>query len=103
MNMVAGVPSGTLEPMFKTLFRYSRVSSRHANGPLAQERSTFLSHLQSQGVPRSTLLRYATEVPIRIEAETMELSLFYKGFAHLVYFLARAYGHFGFRHPGWEI
>ena len=48
--------------MFKTLFRYSRVSSRHANGPLAQERSTFLSHLQSQGVPRSTLLRYASEL-----------------------------------------
>ena len=39
--MVAGVPSGTLKPMFKTLFRYSRCSSRHANGPLAQERSTF--------------------------------------------------------------
>ena len=48
--------------MFKTLFRYSRVSSRHANGPLAQERSTFLSHLQTQGVPRSTLLRYASEL-----------------------------------------
>jgi site-specific recombinase XerD len=62
MNMVAGVPSGTLKPMFKTLFRYSRVSSRHANGPLAQERSTFLSHLQTQGVPRSTLLRYASEL-----------------------------------------
>ena len=62
MNMVAGVPSGTLKPMFKTLFRYSRVSSRHANGPLAQERSTFLSHLQTQGVPRSSLLRYASEL-----------------------------------------
>ena len=48
--------------MFKTLFRYPRVSSRHANGPLAQERSTFLSHLQTQGVPRSTLLRYASEL-----------------------------------------
>ena len=48
--------------MFQTLFRYPRVSSRHANGPLAQERSTFLSHLQTQGVPRSTLLRYASQL-----------------------------------------
>jgi len=62
MNMAGGILSGTLEAMFKTLFRYSRVSSRHANGPLAQERSTFLSHLQTQGVPRSTLLRYASEL-----------------------------------------
>jgi hypothetical protein len=44
-----------------------------------------------------------TEVPIGIEAETRRLSLFYKGFAHLVDFLARAYGHFGFRHRGWKI
>ena len=48
--------------MFQTLFRYPRVSSRHASGPLAQERSTFLSHLQTQGVPRSTLLRYASQL-----------------------------------------
>ena len=48
--------------MFQRLFRYPRVSSRHANGPLAQERSTFLSHLQTQGVPRSTLLRYASQL-----------------------------------------
>ena len=33
----------------------------------------------------------------------MRLSLFYKGFAHLVDFLARAYGHFGFRHRAREI
>jgi hypothetical protein len=46
---------------------------------------------------------FPTEVPMGIGAETMELSLFYKGFAHLVDFLARAYGHFGFRHPGWEV
>jgi hypothetical protein len=44
-----------------------------------------------------------TEVPLRFEAETLDLSLFYKGFAHLVDFLARAYGHFGFRHRAWEI
>jgi integrase/recombinase XerD len=48
--------------MFKILFRYPRVSSRHANGPLAMERRTFLSHLQTQGVPRSTLLRYASHL-----------------------------------------
>src|ERR1051326_8155175 len=48
--------------MFKTLFRYPRVSARHANGPLANERRTFLSHLQTQGVPSSTLLRYASQL-----------------------------------------
>ena len=48
--------------MFKTLFRYPQVSSRHANGPLAKERRTFLLHLQTQGVPRSTLLRYASQL-----------------------------------------
>jgi site-specific recombinase XerD len=48
--------------MFRTLFRYPRVSSRHANGPLAEERRTFLLHLQTQGVPRSTLLRYASQL-----------------------------------------
>lgn len=48
--------------MFKTLFRYSRVSSRHANGPLAEQRRTFLNHLQTQGVPRTTLLRYASQL-----------------------------------------
>ena len=48
--------------MFKTLFRYPRVFLRHVNGPLAQERSTFLSHLQTQGTPRSTLLRCASQL-----------------------------------------
>jgi site-specific recombinase XerD len=48
--------------MFHTLFHYPRVFSRHANGPLAQERNTFLSHLQTQGAPRSTLLRCASEL-----------------------------------------
>ena len=48
--------------MFKTLFRYPRVSSRHANGPLAEQRRAFLNHLQTQGVPRSTLLRYASQL-----------------------------------------
>jgi integrase/recombinase XerD len=35
---------------------------RHTNGPLAEERRTFLSHLQTQGAPRSTLLRYASQL-----------------------------------------
>jgi len=48
--------------MFKSLFRYPRVSSRHANGPLAEERRTFLLHLQTQGAPRSMLLRYASQL-----------------------------------------
>lgn len=48
--------------MFKTLFRYPRVSARHANGPLAEERKTFLSQLQTQGVLRPTLLRYAGQL-----------------------------------------
>jgi site-specific recombinase XerD len=60
--MAVSVLSGKLAAMFQTLFRYPRVCSRHANGPLAQERSTFLSHLQTQDTPRSTLLRYASQL-----------------------------------------
>jgi len=45
--------------MFKKLFHYPRVISRHVNAPLAQARNTFLSHLASRGTPGSTLLRYA--------------------------------------------
>ena len=50
--------------MFKSLFHYPRVFSRHANGPLAQERNTFLKHLASRGTPRSTLLRYARQLRV---------------------------------------
>ena len=50
--------------MFKSLFRYHRVSSRHANGPLAEERRAFLVHLQSLGLARSTLLHYASHLLI---------------------------------------
>ncbi len=60
--MVAGVLLGKLAAMFQTLFHYPRVFSRHANGPLAHERSTFLSHRQTQGTPRSTLLRCASQL-----------------------------------------
>jgi hypothetical protein len=48
--------------MFKKLFHYPRVISRHANAPLAEERNTFLSHLASRGTPGSTLLRYASQL-----------------------------------------
>jgi hypothetical protein len=58
----------------------------------------------AKAVQRTALAKdFLSEVPLRFEAETLDLSLFYKGFAHLVDFLARAYGHFGFRHRAWEI
>ena len=50
--------------MFKKLFQYPRVISRHANAPLARERNTFLSHLASRGTPDSTLLRYARQLRV---------------------------------------
>lgn len=50
--------------MLKSLFHYPRVFSRHANGPLAEERDTFLKHLASRGTPRSTLLRYARQLRV---------------------------------------
>ena len=48
--------------MFKTLFRSPHTVWRHANGPLAKERSAFLSHLSSQGAAPATLLGYASEL-----------------------------------------
>lgn len=48
--------------MFQTLFDYPRVLARHAGGPLAEERRRYLEHRAGQGTPRSTLLRYATEL-----------------------------------------
>jgi len=48
--------------MFKFLFLSPYAASRHANGPLAQERRAFLSHLASQGLARKTLLGYAGEL-----------------------------------------
>jgi integrase/recombinase XerD len=45
--------------MFKKLFRSAWAVSRHANGPLAEQRAAFLSHLASCGIARSTLLGYA--------------------------------------------
>ena len=48
--------------MFEILFHYPRVLARHVNGPLAEERRRYLDHRAAQGTPRSTLLRYATEL-----------------------------------------
>jgi len=50
--------------MFKTLFRYPRVLLRHADSPMAEERSTYLSHLALRDAPRSTLLRYARQLRV---------------------------------------
>ena len=48
--------------MFKTIFHRPCSISRHASGPLANERSAFLSHLAAQGTAPSTLLRHASEL-----------------------------------------
>ncbi len=59
--------------MFKTLFQYPRVLSRHADAPLAHKRKSFLKHLASRGTPRSTLLRYARQ--LRVIAGMLESRL----------------------------
>ena len=48
--------------MFENLFHYPRVLARHDGGPLAEERRSYLDHRAAQGTPKSTLLRYATEL-----------------------------------------
>jgi site-specific recombinase XerD len=50
--------------MFKSLFHSGRVLARHVNSPLAEERSTFLTHLALVGSSRLTLLRYATHLRV---------------------------------------
>ncbi len=57
--------------MFETLFHYPRVLARHVSGPLAEERRSYLDHRAAQGTPRSTLLRYATE--LLVVASSLEL------------------------------
>ena len=57
--------------MFETLFHYPRVLARHVSGPLAEERRRYLDHRAAQGTPRSTLLRYATE--LWVVASSLEL------------------------------
>ena len=48
--------------MFDTLFHRPGVCRRHADGPLAEERKAFLTHLAAQGLARETLLGYASEL-----------------------------------------
>src|ERR1022692_2052715 len=48
--------------MFKSLFHSGRVLARHINRPLAEERTTFLTHLALVGISRSTLLRHARQL-----------------------------------------
>jgi hypothetical protein len=50
--------------MFKSLFHSGRVLTRHINSPLAEERSTFLTHLALVGISRSTLLRHARQLRV---------------------------------------
>ena len=57
--------------MFENLFHYPRVLARHVSGPLAEERRRYLDHRAAQGTPRSTLLRYATE--LLVVASSLEL------------------------------
>src|SRR6266849_1041688 len=45
--------------MFDQLFRSPAVLRRHRDGPLAQERATFLTSLAIQGSPTGTLLKCA--------------------------------------------
>ena len=45
--------------MFDQLFRYPAVVRRHRDGPLAQERATYLASLADRGIGPETLLKYA--------------------------------------------
>jgi len=45
--------------MIETLFSYPRVRKRHREGPLAQERITYIKSLAALGVASGTLLRRA--------------------------------------------
>ena len=53
--------------MFETLFKYSRILTRHRTGPFAEARERFLSHCAAQGMARATLLRQAREVLVIAE------------------------------------
>lgn len=46
--------------MFETLFTYPGVLRRHQEGPLANERWTYLSELAAQGMAQGTILRRAS-------------------------------------------
>ena len=48
--------------MFEDLFSYPAVLRRHREGPLAQERATYLASIASRGLASETVLRKAREV-----------------------------------------
>lgn len=48
--------------MFEILYRYSRVLVRHLDGPAAEERDRFLTHVAAAGSARESLLHLASEL-----------------------------------------
>lgn len=48
--------------MFETLYRYSRVLVRHLDGPAAEERDRFVTHVAAAGATRESLLHLASEL-----------------------------------------
>lgn len=48
--------------MFETLYRYSRVLVRHLDGPAAEERDRFVTHVAAAGAARESLLHLASEL-----------------------------------------
>ena len=48
--------------MFETLYRYSRVLVRHLDGPAAEERDRFLTHVAATGSAHESLLHLGSEL-----------------------------------------
>ncbi len=48
--------------MFETLYRYSRVLVRHLDGPAAEERIRFVTHVAATGATRDSLRHLASEL-----------------------------------------
>lgn len=48
--------------MFETMYRYSRVLVRHLDGPAAEERDRFVTHVAAAGATRESLLHLASEL-----------------------------------------
>ena len=48
--------------MFETLYRYSGVLVRHLNGPAAEERDRYVTHVAAAGAARGSLLHLASEL-----------------------------------------
>lgn len=58
--------------MFDQLFVMRHALTRHANGPLAEERSKFLAHQKARGIPRVTLRWHADMLLKIVEALRLE-------------------------------